>query len=225
MTFSLEKIETVSECGGEVQVSSYGQAKSFVLNEKLMRKMASPRTQDRTALMRVARYTIKYRGMTCRYPWTELDSDNGVFWRCKPCWMQLHEKIHSGRCRDVEWSVCEGMVQNCGSLGLEQWRVRIGSGGESSNRRYGTAVDFERLLFVWPRGELSLTQLQDGPPARMRKSPTVGCWRSVGATSCSFRENSSLHNVRTGESERCTNQVSWAGTTVAPHKSLQLGSC
>ena len=30
--------------------------------------------------------------------------------------------------------------------------VRIGSGGEGSHRRYGTAVNFERLLFVWPRG-------------------------------------------------------------------------
>ena len=58
------------------------------------------------------------------------------------------KKIHSGRCRDVEWSVCEGVVQNYGSLVLEQWRVRIGSGGESSNRRYGIEVNFERLLFV-----------------------------------------------------------------------------
>ena len=32
--------------------------------------------------------------------------------------------------------------------------------------------------------------------------PTFGCWRLVGATPCSFREYSSLHNVRTGESER-----------------------
>ena len=39
----------------------------------VMRKMASPRTQDLTAIKRVARYTIKYARVTCRYPWTELE--------------------------------------------------------------------------------------------------------------------------------------------------------
>ena len=38
--------------------------------KELMRKMASPRTQDLTALKRVARFTIKYPRMTCRYSWT-----------------------------------------------------------------------------------------------------------------------------------------------------------
>ena len=36
--------------------------------------------------------------------------------------------------------------------GLEHRQVRIGSGSESSNRRYGTAANLERLLFVWPCG-------------------------------------------------------------------------
>ena len=51
-----------------------------------------------------------------------------------------------------EWPIRDSVVQDCGNLGLEQRRVRIGSGGEGSNRRYGTAVNFERLLFVWPCG-------------------------------------------------------------------------
>ena len=38
--------------------------------KELMRKMASPRAQDLIALKRVARYTIKYPRMACRYPWT-----------------------------------------------------------------------------------------------------------------------------------------------------------
>ena len=41
---------------------------------ELTRKMASLCTQDLTALERVARYTVKYPRMTCRYPWTELDN-------------------------------------------------------------------------------------------------------------------------------------------------------
>ena len=32
--------------------------------------------------------------------------------------------------------------------------------------------------------------------------------------------NSNFQNVRAGESERCTNQVSRAGTTAAPHKNM-----
>ena len=47
--------------------------------KELMRKMASPRTRDLTALKRVARYTIKYPRMTCRYPWTQLDNNIEVF--------------------------------------------------------------------------------------------------------------------------------------------------
>ena len=47
--------------------------------KELMRKMASPHTQDITALKRVARYTIKYPRMTCRHRWTELDSKIEVF--------------------------------------------------------------------------------------------------------------------------------------------------
>ena len=43
----------------------------------------------------------------------------------------------------MEWSVSEGVVQNYGSPGLEQWRVRIGSGGVSRDRSDGTAFDFE----------------------------------------------------------------------------------
>ena len=46
---------------------------------ELMRNRVSQRTQDLTALKRVARYTIKYPRMTCRYAWTELDSNIEVF--------------------------------------------------------------------------------------------------------------------------------------------------
>ena len=52
--------------------------------------------------------------------------------------MPLHEKIHSGMCCDVEWPIRQCVVQDCGSPGPEQRRVRIGSGGEGSNGKYGT---------------------------------------------------------------------------------------
>ena len=44
-----------------------------------MRKMASPRAKDLIALKRVARYTIKYSRMACRYVWTPLDSNIEVY--------------------------------------------------------------------------------------------------------------------------------------------------
>ena len=47
--------------------------------KELTRKMASPRTQDLTALKRVARYTITYPRMACRCPWTQLDNNIEVF--------------------------------------------------------------------------------------------------------------------------------------------------
>ena len=51
----------------------------LLYSKELMRKMASPRARDPVALKRVARHTIKYPRMACRYPWTELDSNIEVF--------------------------------------------------------------------------------------------------------------------------------------------------
>ena len=47
--------------------------------QELMRKMASPRAHDLTALKRVARYTINFPRMTCRYTWTQLNNNIEVF--------------------------------------------------------------------------------------------------------------------------------------------------
>ena len=47
--------------------------------KELMRQMASPRAEDLIALKRVARYSIKYSRMACRYLWTPLDSNIEVF--------------------------------------------------------------------------------------------------------------------------------------------------
>ena len=120
--------------------------------KELMRKMASPRTQDLTAVKRVARYSIKYPRMTCRYPWTQLDNHTEVFGDANFAGCHSTRKSTVGDV--VMWSgqFVKAWVQDYGSPGLEQWRVRIGSCGEGSNTRYGTAVTFERLLFVWSCG-------------------------------------------------------------------------
>ena len=91
--------------------------------KELMRKMASPCAEDLIALKRVARYTTKYPRMACKYLWTPLD----------------------GHCRAVERSVCESMVQNDGRSGPQWWRIRTGSSCQGRNRRFGIAIDSERL--------------------------------------------------------------------------------
>ena len=145
-----------------------------IKEDSVMRKMASPRTQDLTALKRVARYTIKYPRMTCRYPWTELDSNIEVFgdanfagcsstrkstvggvamWSGQfvKAWSKTMGVLalssgeselaavvraatvqHHARSGKIRVSKMSGLD---GSLGLEQWRVRVGSGGETCDRR------------------------------------------------------------------------------------------
>ena len=51
--------------------------------------------------------------------------------------MPLHEEVHSGRYCNVEWPIRESLVQNCGSFGLEQWRIRIGTCGEAATEGMG----------------------------------------------------------------------------------------
>ena len=51
----------------------------FYSVKELMRQVASPRIGDLIALRRVARYTIKYPRMACKYLWTSLDSNIEVF--------------------------------------------------------------------------------------------------------------------------------------------------
>ena len=47
--------------------------------KELMRKRASSRAKDLSAPKRVARYTIKFPRMACRYLWTPLDSNIEVY--------------------------------------------------------------------------------------------------------------------------------------------------
>ena len=91
--------------------------------------------------------------MTCRYPWTELDSNIEVFGDANFAGCNSTRKSTAGRVALWSAQFVKAWSKNCGSLGLEQRRVPIGSGGESSNRKYGTAVNLERLLFVWPRND------------------------------------------------------------------------
>ena len=47
----------------------------FYSVKELMRKMVSARARDLIAIKRIARFTIKFPRMACRYPWYVLDSN------------------------------------------------------------------------------------------------------------------------------------------------------
>ena len=100
-------------------------------------------------------------------------------------------------------------------------RVRIGRTGESRDRRFRIALNTQQHVASKSDATAAIGMVHRPGLGRVRH---FGCWRLVGATPCSFRENLSFQSVRTGESERCTNQVSWAGTTVGTHDNVQLGT-
>ena len=73
-----EELKLFQSVAVKFNVLAWDRPVLLYLVKELMRKMASPRTQDLTTLERVARRTIKYPRMTGRYPWTELDSHIAV---------------------------------------------------------------------------------------------------------------------------------------------------
>ena len=85
--------------------------------KELTREMASPRTQDLTAVKRVARHTIKYPRMTCRFRWTELDSNIEVFGDANFAGCNPTRKSTAG---GVAMSSGQ-FVKAYGSLDFEQW--------------------------------------------------------------------------------------------------------
>ena len=78
-----------------------------------------PRTQDLTALKRVARYTTKYPRTTCRYPWTQLDNNVEVF-----------GDAHCAGCHSTRNSTMGGVAMWSGQL-VETLGVLALSSGES----------------------------------------------------------------------------------------------
>ena len=127
-----EELELFQSVAARLNILAIDRPDPLYSVKELMRKMDSPRTQDLTALKRVARYTMKNPRMTCRYPWTHLDNNIEVFGDAN--FAGCHStKIHSGRCRDVERSICGSMVQNIGSSGPEQRRIRTGSSCQGRN--------------------------------------------------------------------------------------------
>ena len=107
------RIEAVPECSSEIQFPCYGQAGPLVLKE-LMRKMTSSRTQDLNPFKRVARYSIKYPRMTCRFPWTQLDNH---FLRC----LVMQTLLDATPRENPQWEVSRCGVANSWKRGPRLW--------------------------------------------------------------------------------------------------------
>ena len=172
-----------------------------------MRKLASPRTQDLTALKRVARYTIKYARMTCRYPCTQLVNNIEVFGDA------TFAACHSTRKSTVGgvamWSVqfVKAWSKTVGVLALSSGESELAAAVRAAPEVMGLQSIQNDVCLCGHVAIKSDATAAIGMVHRLGfgKSPTFGCWRLVCATPCSFREISSFPNVRTGESERCTN--------------------
>ena len=192
------------------------------------KKMASPRTQDLTALKRVARYTIKYPRMTCRYPWTQLDNNIEVF-----------GDANFAGCHSTRKSTVRGVAMWSGQF-VKAWSKTVGvlalSSGESDLAAVVRAAtegmgqqsilnDFCLCGHVAIRSDAVARQSgrSTGSDLEKVRHLAVGDWWVQHHARSG--KHSSFLNVRAGQSERCTNQVSWAGTTVAPHENVQLGPC
>ena len=64
---------------------------------------------------------------------------------------------------------------------------------------------------------------RDGPSARIEKSPTISCWRSV--FSIAFVRGKFGSPTCQGWSIRVLHKVLWARTTAAPYECMSLGTC
>ena len=117
---------------------------------------------------------------------------------------------------------------DCGSPGVEQRRIRMGSGVEGSNGRNGTAVKFRTTSVCVAMWQSNLTQPQQSGWSTGSHWDKSDIWL---LETCGYNNHARSgkirvsQNVRAGQSARCTNQVSWARTTVAPHENVQLGPC
>ena len=139
--------------------------------KELMRKTASPRTQDLHALKRVARHTIKYPRMTSRHPCTQLNHNIEVF-----------GDANFAACHFTRKTTVGGVAMWSGQF-VKAWSKTVGvlalSIGESELAAAVRAA-LKDFSFVWPRGDLVCEAIR------------VSKRRLVGAAACSFRENSSF---------------------------------
>ena len=128
-------MKLIPERGGEVQFPCYGQARQKV--KELMRKMGSPRTPDLPAVKRVARYTIEYPRMTCRYPWTELDSNIEVFGDANFAGCNSTRKSTVAGVAMWSGQFVKAWSKTMGVLALSSGEFELAAVVESSNRRCG----------------------------------------------------------------------------------------
>ena len=120
--------------------------------KELMRKMASPRAQDLTALKRVARYSIKYPRMTCRYPWTQLDSNIEVFGDANFAGCHSTRKSTVGGVAMWSGQFVTARSKTVGVLALSSGESGLAAVVREATEGMGLQSILSDFLFVWPCG-------------------------------------------------------------------------
>ena len=214
--------EAVPECSGEIQFFTMDRPDVLDSVKELMRIMASPRTQDLSALKRVARKTIKYPRMTCRYPWTQLDSNIEVFVDANFAGCHCTRKstvgcvaMWSGQFVKAWSKTMEVLALSSGEseMAVVVRAAAEGMGLQSSLNDFRlcghVAIKSDATAAVGMVHRLGL--------GTVRHLVVGDLWVQHHVRSGKFRVSK---NVRTGESVRCTNQVSWTRTITTPYESM-----
>ena len=160
--------------------------------KELMRKMASPRTQTR-----------------------ELADIHGPNWTII---FEVFGDANFAGCHSTRKSTVGDVVMWSGQF-VKAWSKTMGvlalSSGES---------ELAAVVRAATQGMGLQSRLNDfclcGHVAIRSDATDMCLLETCGCYTMFAQENSSFQNVRAGQSERCTNQVSQAGTTVAPHETF-----
>ena len=194
--------------------------------KELMRKMDSQRTQDVTAPKRVARYTIKYPRMTCRYRWTELASN-----------IEVLGDANFALCTSTRKSTVGGVAMWSGQF-VKAWSKTMGglalSSGESALaavvRAATEGMGLQSILnavsvSTW---RISLTQLQQSGWSTGLDLEKSDIWLlEIFGWNIMFVQGKFESPKCQDWRIRAMHKPSILGpeTIVTPHKCLQLGSC
>ena len=185
--------------------------------KELMRKMASPRPQDLTALKRVARYTIKHPRMT-----SQLNNNIAVFGDANFAGCHSTRKFTVGGVAMWSGQFVKAWSKTMGVLvlssGEAEWAAVVRAATEGMGLQ-SVLSDFALCGHVAIKSDATAAggMVHRLGLGNFRHLAVGDLWVQHHARSGKIRLS---QNFRTGELERCTNQVSWARTTAAPHEGV-----
>ena len=167
--------------------------------KELMWKMASPRTQDLTALKRVARCTIKYLRMICRYPWTELDRNIEVSGDANLAGCNSTRKSTVGGVAMWSGQLVKAWFETMGVLALSSGEFQLAAAVRAATEGMGLQSILNDFCLCGHVAIKSDAAAAIGMVCRLGLGQVRHL--AVGCNTTFVQKNPSLQNVRTGESK------------------------